>query len=90
MINIVDTLVSTGLLTQDQLDEAKSLSLSGQFGGRVDRALVNLGHIEEEQLLKLAGEQLAIPLVDLSEVDVDPETIAAMPPRFAHLKLLMP
>jgi type II secretion system protein E len=89
-MNLVETLLDQGLISAEQVAEAKQLSHQQRFGGRVDRALVELGHMDEEQLLKMAGEQLAIPLVDLSNQKVDAETIALMPPRFVHRKMLMP
>ena len=46
-MNVVETLLDNGLVTEDQLTEAKALSLTGQFGGRVDRALIDLGHVLE-------------------------------------------
>ena len=89
-MNVVETLLEKGLVTQQQMTKAIDLCRSPGYEGGIDRALIELGYIEEDEVLKLAGELLAIPLVDLTNIEIDPETISCMPSRLVHQKQLMP
>ncbi len=59
-------------------------------GLRLDKALVQLGYVSELALLEEMGEQLAIPLVDLSAVEIDVETLRSLPPKLVFRKHLVP
>ena len=87
-MSITEILLEKGLITPEQLAEA--LDLHKKDGLRVDRALVQLGHVPEEKLLKVLGEQLSIPMVDLSTVDIDVETLRSLPAKLVYRKHLVP
>ena len=87
-MTIVEILLEKGLITPAQLAEA--MDLRKKDGGRIDRALVKLGHMDEEALLRLMGEQLGIPVVDLSSIHIDLETLQSLPARLVHRKRLVP
>ena len=87
-MNVVDTLVEKGLLTPEQLSQAQSKSRKD--GTRVDRALISMGLIDEEDVLKAASEELFIPIVDLANAKIGREAIEAMPSRIVHQKRLVP
>ncbi|MEX2216772.1 MAG: type II secretion system ATPase GspE [Phycisphaeraceae bacterium] len=87
-MNVVDTLVEKGLLTVDQVSQAQAKCRKD--GTRVDRALITMGMIEEEELLKAASEELFIPIVDLANMRIGREAIEAMPSRIVHQKRLVP
>jgi len=87
-MTIDQALLDRNLVTPEQLAEASALA-AGQ-GLRVDRALVELGYVEEEDLLRVASELLAIPLMDLSNLEVDRETLACMPSKLVHQKAVFP
>jgi type II secretion system protein E len=88
VMGIAEVLLERGLITSDHLAEA--MSLRKKEGVRLDRALVRLGCIGEEDLLKVMSEQLAVPMVDLNEVDIDLETLRSLPPRLVHRKGIIP
>ena len=87
-MTIADELLEKGLITQAKLTEAMSLHESE--GLRVDRALVKLGSISEDNLLKFMSEQLSIPLVDLSHTEVDVEILRSLPAKLVYRKRLIP
>ncbi len=89
-MDVVDALLAQGQITEAQLTEAREAAQENGHAGRVDRALIELGHVEEDDLLRVAGEQLHIPVVDLTKAEVDRETLAAMPSRLVHQKTLFP
>ena len=87
-MSIAETLLEKGLITPDHL--AKAMDLRKKNGIRLDRALVSLGCIREEDLLKVLGEQLGIPMVDLTTVKIDVETLRSLPARLVYRKKLVP
>jgi type II secretion system protein E len=88
LMSITEVLLRKNLLTAKQLDEATGL-VAAQ-GLRLDRAILQLGFLNERQLLEVMGECLNIPLANLSEVVIDPETQQALPTKFIFRKRLVP
>ena len=70
-MNLDDILIKGQYVTQLQLSEARQQAQTE--GGRIDRKLVELGHIEEEDLLRIASEQLHIPMKDLAGILEHPD-----------------
>jgi general secretion pathway protein E/type IV pilus assembly protein PilB len=87
-MSIVEVLLEKGLIEPAHLSEA--MSLRKKEGVRLDRALVRLGYISEESLLKIMSEELAIPLIDLSTVQIDVETLRSLPAKLVYRKNLVP
>ena len=87
-MGIAEVLLEKGVITAEQLTEA--MKCHKDTGVRLDRALVQLGHVEEEMLLRVLGEQLSIPTVDLAEVSIDVETLRSLPARLVYRKHLVP
>ena len=87
-MSIVEVLLEKRLITAEQLREA--MDLRKTEGLRLDRALVKLGHIPEETLLKVTSEQLSMPMVDLSDVTIDVETLRSLPAKLVYRKNLVP
>jgi general secretion pathway protein E/type IV pilus assembly protein PilB len=87
-MSIVEVLLEKGLITPDHL--AKAMELRKSDGMRIDRALIELGFVSEETLLKIMSEQLAIPMVDLGSVNIDVETLRSLPAKLVYRKNLVP
>ncbi len=87
-MSIAELLLEKGLITPEQLAEAVDLRKTS--GIRLDRALVQLGYVDEDVLLKVMSEQLAMPLLDLTATDIDVETLRSMPARLVYRKKLVP
>jgi len=87
-MTIAEVLLDKGLITAKNLAEA--MELQKAEGMRLDRALVRLGAVSEEDLLKVMSEQLAIPMVDLSNVQIDAETLRSLPAKLVYRKRLVP
>jgi len=83
-----DVLIEKGLLAPQQLEEA--LSLHRAEGLRLDRAIVQLGFLTERQVLEVMSEQLHLPLVNLEDVVIDPDTLRSLPARIVYRKRLVP
>ncbi len=87
-MGITEALLQKGLITSGQLSEAGKLRQ--EQGLRLDLALVELGYVDEEDLLKVMSEQLGIEIVDLSEMEVDTETLRSLPAKLVYRKKLVP
>ena len=87
-INVGEILLQKGKITADNLEEA----LAARKGptDRIDRVLVTMGFVEEQDVLEVLGEHLSIPLIDLSETEVDVEMLRAMPNKLVHRRGLIP
>ena len=87
-MSFVEMLLERGMITSDHLAEA--VELRKRDGLRLDRALVQLGHLTEEQLLKVVAEQLGMEVIDLSDVSIDVETLQSLPPKLVYRKNIVP
>ncbi len=85
---IAEALVEKGLITPEQLAEAKSARSSPTE--RIEQVLIRSGAVKESEVLKVFSEQLLIPVVELSEGDVDRELLGLVPSRLVHKYGLMP
>ncbi|HUU11129.1 MAG TPA: type II secretion system ATPase GspE [Phycisphaerae bacterium] len=87
-MSIVEVLLEKGLIQPEHLTDA--MKLRRKEGIRLDRALVRLGYVTEETVLRITGEQLSIPLIDLSNVEIDVETLRSLPAKLVYRKNLVP
>ncbi len=87
-MSIVEVLLEKGLIQPNQLAEA--MDLRKKEGVRLDRALVRLGYVTEESFLEIMSDELSIPLVDLSEIEIDVETLRSLPAKLVYRKGLVP
>jgi general secretion pathway protein E/type IV pilus assembly protein PilB len=87
-MGIAEVLLERGLITSDHL--AAAMELRKTEGLRLDRALVRLECIGEETLLRVMSEQLGVPMVDLTKVQIDVEALRSLPPRLVHRKGILP
>lgn len=72
-----DLLVEEGVISNDQLMAAlKNQKIKGI---KLGASLIDLGYINEEQLLKFLAKQLNIPFYDLSKVKIDPAAVQLIP-----------
>ncbi len=68
---IGEILLSEGLISSPQLDEA--IALQKKEGGRLGELLVKLGYVTEEQIVIALGKQLGIPYVTSSSEKLKPQ-----------------
>ncbi|MBP7937629.1 MAG: type II secretion system ATPase GspE [Phycisphaerae bacterium] len=87
-VSVGEILLERGLITSEQLETARAARKGPQ--DRIDRILVRMGFVEEREALKVVGEQMCIPVVDLTEVKIDPALLKQMPTRLIHKRQLIP
>ncbi|HSB34931.1 MAG TPA: type IV-A pilus assembly ATPase PilB [Nitrospirota bacterium] len=81
-------LVSSGLITDDQLK--KALSVQKTEGGRLGSILVKLGFVQEDKLMTFLSKQYGVPYVDLSKFEINPAVIKHIPAEVAQKYRIMP
>ncbi|MEE9295870.1 MAG: ATPase, T2SS/T4P/T4SS family [Phycisphaerae bacterium] len=83
-----EILLRRGKVTAGQLEEARERCTKPT--DRVEKALVEMGFASELDVLEVIGEQLSIPVIDLSEIEVNPELLKVIPKRIVHRYRLFP
>ncbi len=81
-------LIERGLISESQLEEA--IQEQKRTGERLDHALVRLGHVGTDGVLEAIGRQFDMPIVDLSELQVDDEVLRILPSRLVFKQLCVP
>ena len=86
-MSLADTLIKKGLISKDQLEQAASQQADNE---RIDQVLVRTGLVLEREMLQVYSERFAMPVVELSEGDIDRSLIKSVPSRLVHKYGLMP
>ena len=79
-------LVNDGLITRDQLQQARDT----QGTQRIDQALVKLGAITEDAILRKLSDEFGLKYIDLKEIVVDTELLAKFPTSSIYRHSLLP
>ena len=85
-MDIGEVLVRRGLLTRDQLDQARAQA----NGKRIDQAAVSLGLLKEDKALQALADELGMRYVDLKGFEVDRELLARFPTTAIFRHWLLP
>ncbi len=81
-------LLARGLLTDEQLEEARDTAL--QRGRSLGRVLIELGYVSEAGLVAILAEQLGLEFIDLSEATLDPSAVGLVPEATARRHSCIP
>jgi len=81
-------LVSSGLITDDQLK--KALATQKSEGGRLGSILVKLGFVQEDKLMTFLSKQYGVPYVDLNKFQINATVIKHIPSDVAQKYRIMP
>lgn len=85
---VEDTLVSSGMLTKDKLEEAKKLA--DKEAEPLLAFLVKKNYITDEQLTKTNATITKVPYVNLTAAKVDPEILKLLPQETAERYMAVP
>ncbi|MFQ9872157.1 MAG: hypothetical protein ACLRVT_03800 [Oscillospiraceae bacterium] len=83
-----DLLISNGLITEQQLNEA--LTIQKQVQKRLGTVLIEYGFISEPQLIEALELQLGVDFVDLSKTPIAPEMASLLPKNVAKRHNVVP
>jgi len=83
-----ESLVEEGIITADQLKRAQEEEK--RAGLRLNKALVKLGFIAEDDLVSFLSERLGVPRIELSNYLIDPKIVELVPEELARKYELIP
>jgi type IV pilus assembly protein PilB len=80
-----DLLVESGTITTEQLAEALTVQ-AAEVGRRrrLGRVLIDMGIVDEATIAQRLGEQLGLPMVNLTAVKISSEVIRYLPQRMSE------
>jgi len=86
-LSLGELLLQRKKITAAQLEQAME---SRKANERIEQTLVRLGFLDEREYLEVYGEQLSIPLIDLSETTLDEELLKLAPSKVVHRDRVIP
>lgn len=87
-VRIGELLMRQGRIDELQLQSA--LAHQARWGGRLGRAVVHLGFLDEETFLETLAEQLGTPFIIVGDRPVDPAVLALLPERLIRARKVLP
>ncbi len=81
-------LLERGLVSREQLEQA--VAEQRATGERLDHVLVRLGLVSRDQVLGAIGDQLHMPVVDLSTLAVEPKVLETLPAKLVYKQNCVP
>ncbi len=86
--DFTDILIKKQIISLDQVEEAKALV--AQAGIKLHDALVKLGYLTQEQVMKAIAEFNGLQFVDLTDVTVPASVVEQVPESVARENVIMP
>ncbi|MBY0228092.1 MAG: GspE/PulE family protein [Gemmataceae bacterium] len=86
--DFTDLLVKKGVLSADQLVEAKSMA--AQTGAKINDALVKLGYAKAEEVMAAVAEHSGVQFIDLTDMTIPPTVIEMVPESVARENVVLP
>lgn len=85
-----DLLVSSGVITEEQLEQALAKQRSDGTGKRLGTVLIETGVITENQLIESLQLQLGVDFIDLNNTAIPPEMASLLPKKLAKKHMVVP
>ncbi len=86
-MTVSDVLVKQKKVSDKQLKEAQAARKPSE---RIEQCLTRLGFISERDYLSIYSDQLSIPLVDLSDIQIEDELLRQTPSKVVHRDRVVP
>ena len=83
-----EVLLKRGKITEAQLASARATCK--RPSDRIEKALIEMGFATERDVLEIIGEQLSIPVIDLSNHTIAPDLLTIIPSKVVHRYRLFP
>jgi type IV pilus assembly protein PilB len=87
-VKLGELLLKENMITPQQLQEA--LAHQKVNGGKLGKALVNLGHVRDEEITSLLSRQYGVPSINLEQFEVDPAIVKIIPAETAKKYQILP
>ena len=89
-IRIGDALISEGMITEEQLNEALETQKQKPKGTLIGETLVELGYVKEVEMAQALHRHLQVEYVDLRKVDIDEKAVRLITEPIARKYKLIP
>lgn len=89
-IRIGDALISEGMITEEQLNEALEVQKQKPKGTLIGETLVELGYVKEVEMAEALHRHLQVEYVDLRKVDIDEKAVRLITEPIARKYKLIP
>ncbi len=86
--NLGESLLSKGLISEDQLNEASSRAKRGKLP--LSQVLIEMGFVTKEEAYNIIAEEMDVPYVDMSNYIVDPKVVNLIDREDAAQHLIYP
>jgi type IV pilus assembly protein PilB len=83
-----ELLVEDGLVTADEVEHA--LRVQEEKGDKLCTILMDLGHLDEKDLVSFLARRFSLPHLDLGDLDLDVEVVKYVSPEFAKQNQIVP
>ena len=87
-LNIGGLLVSRGVISQDSLEKAKSSSSTS--GKSITNILIEVNSVSEDKIAEVIAENNGLPVIKLTQSDVDLEQVKLLPESFIKANNVLP
>ncbi|MFG0291536.1 MAG: GspE/PulE family protein [Phycisphaerales bacterium JB050] len=87
-MGIATILLDQGLITSEQLEMA--LLEHRETGERLEQVLIKRGMVRDDEVTRAIGEQLDLPVIDLTEISVSDEVLKSIPPQIVFRQKCVP
>lgn len=85
---IGELLITAGLITRKQLDEA--LAAQARQGGKLGKTLISLGYLDLQEFIRFVSREAGVGIIDLLNYEVKEECVELVPRHMAERHELMP
>src|ERR1051325_1463717 len=86
--DFTEVLVRKGVLSADQIEEARALQQ--QTGAKMQDALIKLGYLTPEEIVKAIAEHSGLKSIDLKDMTIPPAIIEMVPESVARENVVIP
>ena len=83
-----ELLVEEGIVSSEEVEHA--LKVQTERGDRLCSVLIDLGYLDEHELVSFLSRKFGMPHLDLSDLDLDVEVIKYVSPEFAKENQVVP
>ncbi|MGA1840793.1 MAG: GspE/PulE family protein [bacterium] len=88
LMTLGEILLASKKIKQEELD--KALTEQKNSGKKLGKILIEMGFMEEEEVFKFLSLHLRIPLIDLSNFEIDHDIIKLVPEKIIRKYLVFP
>jgi type IV pilus assembly protein PilB len=86
--DFTDVLIKKGILGPDQIEEARTLQQ--QTGAKLQDALIKLGYVSQDDIIKAIAEHSGLKAVTLTDMTIPPAVIELVPESVARENVVIP